>query len=261
MERRSPLRMLASIGLVYGAIAAYAHFLTDPQIFLPQPASYAMTPDLLTLESGGERIAARYLPNPKATYTLLFSHGNAEDLGDDRVIHEDLRDLGFSVFAYDYRGYGRSTGRPSEPGCYQDIDAAYRYLVDTLKVEPRRIIVYGRSVGSGPTVDLVSRTPGVAGMILENPFMSAFRVRTVVPLLPFDKFDNLGKMGRVEVPVLVMHGRGDEVIPFFHGEALYAAAREPKANFWVDRAGHNELMDWDPAGYRKAIQGFVKLLR
>lgn len=249
-----------SAALIYGTLAGYAQFLTDGQIFLPGPASYGPDPGLITLRSGDERIAARYLPNPKATYTVLFSHGNAEDLGDDADLLKDLRDMGFAVLGYDYRGYGQSTGKPSEAGAYADIDAAYGYLTGALGVPPARIIVYGRSVGSGPSVDLASRTPGLAGLILENPFMSAFRVRTVVPLLPFDKFDNLGKIGRVSAPVLVMHGTGDEVIPFFHGEAIYAAAREPKRRFWVDRAGHNEIATWDPLGYRQAIQGFASAL-
>src|SRR5574342_467910 len=118
-------------------------------IFLPPAPSYPDMPDVIRLATAsGERIAAVYLPNPRATYTMLFSHGNAEDLGGIRPLLPVLQDLGFSVLAYDYRGYGLSEGQPSERNVYADIDAAYDYLTRDARVQPGRLILYGRSLGA-----------------------------------------------------------------------------------------------------------------
>src|SRR5260370_14117469 len=152
-------------------------------IFLPHPSSYNDSPEILKLRStNGSLISALYLPNPSARFTLLVSHGNAEDLGDDRYWLEDLRRAGFSVFAYDYQGYGTSQGKPSEKGAYDDEYAAYDYLIANLKIAPDRIIICGRSVRSGPAVHLAARRPA-AGLILQSPVASAFRVLTRIAVL------------------------------------------------------------------------------
>jgi fermentation-respiration switch protein FrsA (DUF1100 family) len=118
--------------------------------------------------------------------------------------------------------------------------AVYRHAVETLKVPPSRIVLYGRSVGSGPASDLAARVP-VGGLVLESAFVSAFRVLTKVPLLPFDRFHNLHHVRQVRAPILVIHGTDDEVIPVSHGRRLYEAAREPKQALWVEGAHHNDV--------------------
>ena len=111
--------------LLYVGLLAFGYFLSDRYIFLPRPSSYKDTPDFLKLTTeDGNKITALYLPNPSAKFTLLISHGNSEDLGDDQDWHEDLRKAGFNVFAYDYEGYGTSEGKPSETRTYQDESAA-----------------------------------------------------------------------------------------------------------------------------------------
>src|SRR5215469_135275 len=213
--------------VLYLALVIYAWFLSDQQIFLPQPSSYRDGPEILKLKSAnGKLISALHLPNPSAAFTLLISHGNAEDLGDDRPWLEDLRRSGFNVFAYDYQGYGTSQGRPTEKTAYEDENAAYDYLTLTLKAPPDRIIIFGRSVGSGPAVHLAARRPAAA-LILQSAFLSAFRVVTRVPILPFDKFPNYKEMGRVRCPVLIIHGTQDSVINFSHGQKLFALAQAP----------------------------------
>src|SRR6516164_4923203 len=130
--------------VLYFSLAIYAWFFSDQQIFLPQPASYKDGPEILKLRStGGNLISALLLPNPAADFTLLVSHGNAEDLGDDRDWLEGLRRAGFNVFAYDYQGYGTSQGKPGEKGAYDDENAAYDYLTSELKVAPERVIIFG----------------------------------------------------------------------------------------------------------------------
>lgn len=235
-------------------------FVSDSLIFRPHNASYHDDQTILKLTTAdGIKISARYLPNPPATYTILYSHGNGEDLGDDRGLLQGLHDLGFSVLSYDYHGYGTSDGSPSEAIAYKDIDAAYAYLTTTLKIPTNRIIVFGRSLGGGPSVDLASRRP-VGGLVVESSFMTAFRARTQVALLPFDKFRSIEKIGRVRCPVLVMHGTSDYVIPFHHGVELYTAVRSPKCHLWVEGAGHNNLRRIAGNRYPKAIRAFMALV-
>ena len=253
--------MALSAAFVYAAVAAWVWVVSDRMIFLPPPPSYRNTTDILKVPTaGGERIAAVYLPNPGATYTVLFSHGNGEDLGWVLPLLPALRDLGFGVFAYDYRGYGLSEGQPSEQHVYADIDAAYGYLTRELRVPPERIILYGRSLGAGAAVDLAARQ-AVGGLILESPFLSAFRVMTRVPLFPFDKFRNVDKIGRVGCPVLVMHGEADEIVPLWHGQRLFETAPGPKMFVAIPGAHHNDFM-WVAAGrYATAMRDFEALLR
>ncbi len=257
----SVLRLVLSVVLVYAAVAAWAGIISDRMIFLPPPPSYRDTPDVLKLPTAdGERIAAVHLPNPAATYTLLLSHGNAEDLGYVGPTLPPMRDLGFGVFAYDYRGYGLSDGRPSERHVYADIDAAYDYLTREQRIPPARVILYGRSLGAGAAVDLAARRP-VGALILESPFLTAFRVMTRVPLFPFDKFRNVDKIGRVRCPVLVMHGEADEIVPLWHGQRLFERAPGPKMFVSVPGAHHNDFMWVAGARYATALRDFEALHR
>lgn len=253
-------RLVRSILFIYAFLCVYVFFTADGKIFLPQPSTYQDSREILKLTSGEHfQISAVYLPNPAATYTILYSHGNAEDLGDIQPVLQELHNIGFSVFAYDYRGYGTSQGTPSEGNAYRDIDAAYNYLTQQLRVPTQRIIAYGRSVGGGLAVDLAARKL-VGGLIMESAFTSAFRVVLPIPILPFDKFRNLDKIKKVKCPVLVMHGKADEVIPFPHSQQLFAAANEPKRYLWVDGAGHNDLMWVDSDRYAKTLHEFTQLV-
>ena len=250
---------LISLGIIYVALSVYAYFTAEKYLFQPQRAFYKDTPQILKLTSGsGIRISARYLPNPKATFTILYSHGNAEDIGLLRSTFQQIHDMGFSVFAYDFRGFGTSEGRPSEQGAYEDITAAYNYLTVTLHIPLERILALGRSVGSGAAVDLATRKP-LAGLILESPFLSAYRIVTNIPLFPFDKFNNFAKISHVRCPILILHGRQDATVPFWHSETLFRAANAPKQSLWVDNAGHNNLMEAAGNRYVQALREFVAL--
>lgn len=263
-------RMVVVFVSLYIALIVLALF-SDRLIFQPQPSTYtdqslAMTVSHMNvpgqvfhLVSGSERISAVYLPNAEAQFTILFSHGNAEDLGDSLNFLQMYRDAGFAVFAYDYRGYGTSTGRPSESGVYQDVATAYAYLTTTLKVPAEQVISMGRSVGCAPAIHLAA-THQTAGLIAEAPFMSAFRVLTRVPLLPWDKFNNLRDIQHVHVPVLIIHGRKDDVVPFWHGQRVFRAASEPKAFVAVDGAGHNDVLFVAGKRYFDAIKAFAESL-
>lgn len=246
---------------IYAFVSLIAVFLSDWMIFQPHSAGYRDNAGIIKLSSrDGARISAKFLANPGATFTILFSHGNAEDIGDDEAILEGLRDAGFAVFVYDYQGYGTSEGAPSERHAYEDVDAAYDYLVQTLHVEPNRIIAFGLSVGGGPATDLAFRRP-VAGLILESSFTSAFRVLTRIPVLPLDKFDNLRKIKQVHCPVLVIHGTRDSVINSLHGRQLFAAANDPKQSFWVENANHNDVPLVAGDRYYDSLRRFAELIQ
>ena len=251
-------KLLVVLVLVYAALLIFALFLSDGVIFQPRLSSYQDAPEILKLATAnGSRISAVYLPNDSAKFTLLVSHGNAEDLGDGRYWLEDLRRAGFAVFAYDYEGYGTSQGKPSEKRVYQDVETAYDYLVVNLKVPPERVIIFGKSVGSGPAVHIAAIRP-VAALILQSPFVSAFRVLTRIPLLPFDKFPNYKNIPHVHCPVLIIHGTVDTVIGPWHGQKLYDLANDPKSYFWVKGADHNDLEMRAGKSYLAALQQFTQ---
>jgi fermentation-respiration switch protein FrsA (DUF1100 family) len=244
------------IVLTYVGVGLYAFFFTDRIIFQPPRSEYHDTRATLKLKSpDGVEISATYLQNSRAAYTILYSHGNAEDLATLAPALEDLRAIGFSVFAYDYHGYGTSAGKPREKNAYEDEDAAYDYLVHTLHTPAERIIALGRSLGGAMAIDLAARKP-LAGLIVESSFLSALRVVTHFRIFPFDKFRNLDKIQKVRCPVLVIHGRRDEVIPFWHGVRLFELANQPKMNLWVEGAGHNDLSAVAGPRYEQALQGF-----
>ena len=255
---RTVLLILAGI---YLAVLIVAILFSEQLIFQPQPPGYRDSAAILKITSlGGAKVSATYLPNPKATFTILFSHGNAEDIGYDAPLLEQIRDAGFSVFAYDYQGYGTSEGKPTEQHAYDDEDAAYNYLLQTMHIQPNRIIAFGRSVGTGPATDLASRRP-VAGLILQSPFTSAFRVMTRVSILPFDRFNNLRKITGVRCPVLIIHGTADTVINISHGRALFDVANEPKQSLWVEGANHNDLEMVAGSRYADSMAAFAKLIQ
>ncbi len=236
------LRLIRSVVLIYAAIIIFFYFYADRMIFLPQPSSYEDGPNILKIKTETDtHISALYLPNPKAEFIILYSHGNAEDIGNIRFLLERFNLNGFSVFAYDYQGYGTSGGRPSETKAYQDIEAAYQYITNQLKIHPDRIIAMGRSIGSAVATHLACQYQ-IAGLILESPLTSAFRVITHIPLSPIDKFNNFRNIKNIYCPVLIIHGTDDRIIPIWHGRKLFEKANEPKFNLWVENAGHNDDM-------------------
>lgn len=256
------LSLLLTLLAAYAGLALLAHLVADRMIFLPPPASYdaARLGVVHVTTEDGARIAALHLPNSAARFTVLYSHGNAEDLGHALPLLDELRAMGFAVIGYDYRGYGASTGGPpTAAGAERDHEAVYRWAVETLGIAPARLLLYGRSVGSGPAVELAAREP-VGGLVLESAFTSTYVVMTRVALLPFDRFPNLRRIRRVRAPVLVIHGTRDEVIPFTHGRRLHAAVPGPKQALWVDGARHNDVAWVAGASYGQALREFVALV-
>ncbi|KAG6975931.1 hypothetical protein JG688_00001859, partial [Phytophthora aleatoria] len=219
-------------------------------VFQPPSATYGYTRRYFFLVTAmHNRIPAFFIPCDKAEYTVLFSHGNAEDLG---MIYDWFREvsrrLQANVMSYDYSGYGISEGEPSEEACFADIEAAFAYLVNVKKIPPSKIILYGRSLGSGPTTHLAVKQSSleqpVAGLILQSPVLSMFRVVfNFRYTLPGDLFCNIDIIEQVRSPVTVIHGTRDEVVPFWHGEGLFEMCpQEWRCKpLWVTDAGHNNI--------------------
>jgi pimeloyl-ACP methyl ester carboxylesterase len=180
---------------------------------------------------------------PGSRLMSLHLHGNGGNITHRSLAARHIADAGSSVLLLDYRGYGRSEGRPTERGLYEDAEAAYRWIL-AQGFEPQQIIVHGESLGTAVAVDLASRLP-CAGVVLEAPFTSAramaWRVLPVLgPALVWG-YDSLSKIGRVRVPIFVIHGDEDEVIAYEFGRELFRAAPEPKSFWTIQGATHNDL--------------------
>ena len=209
----------------------------------------------------GERSQAWWMPLEEMRGAVLFSHGNAGTMADRLEFAAILRDQGVGVFFYDYGGYGNSSGRPSEERCYQDIRAAWQWLTEEKGIAPERIVLMGRSLGGGPTIQLATEV-SPAGVIVESSFTSipdvAAQTFFFLPVryLVRHHMDNAAKIGAIEEPVMVLHSPRDDVISYRHGEALYAAATEPK-RFVEMRGSHNDgwFVSYPEYGY--ALHAFM----
>ena len=188
-------------------------------LFQPPPPTFLHPSRHFWLNTGhGSRIPAFFIERPAATVTILFSHGNAEDLG---MIYDWFNDLArvlrVNIMAYDYTGYGKSNGTASEDNCYNDIDAAYKYLTEVRRIQPEQIVLYGRSLGSGPSCYLASKTAtcgrSVGGVILQSPLLSAYRVAFNFRFTMIgDRFPNIDYAPSIACPVFIIHGTQDEVV-------------------------------------------------
>ena len=211
--------------------------------------------------SDGVKLHGWFMPSRKPSgLTLLLLHGNAGNISHRMDKYRVLLELGVDVFAFDYRGYGNSTGEPSEAGLYLDANTAYRYLTQQRGIAPQRLILYGESLGSTVAVNLASTQPS-GGVVLEEAFTSAADVaQRMYPFLPVrwlvrHKFDTLEKISRVNAPLLILHSQDDELFPLSYARRLLAAAKPPK-QLVVLHGGHNDAFATSAARYHAALQQF-----
>lgn len=253
-------RICLLLAAAWGLAAIGAHFISAGMIFPRPPLKYAPGPDIVTLTApDGTRLATRHWPNPGAKYTILYLHGNYEDLGSLADYVPQFLQAGYAVFAFDYRRYGLSEGTPDETNLYADTRLAYDHVRQHLGVPAERILVFGYSLGGAPAIDLALHRP-VAGLVLQGAFVSAYRVMTRIPLFPGDKLVNLRKAAHVTCPVLVIHGTDDRTVPCWHGEALYAAVKAPKQSLFIGGGPHAGLADFAGPRYWEALQQFTAWL-
>ncbi|KQJ95293.1 alpha/beta hydrolase domain-containing protein 17C isoform X1 [Brachypodium distachyon] len=231
--------------------------------FPPDPPTYAVRKDeatgrlvasggvprdsamdvLLVDTARGTKVVAFYLRNPCARLTVLYSHGNAADLGQLYDLFVQLKvNLKVNLMGYDYSGYGASTGKPSEENTYADIEAVYQCLETEYGISQENVILYGQSVGSGPTLHLASRLPRLRAVVLHSAILSGLRVVCHVNFtFCFDIYKNVKKIKKVKCPVLVIHGTDDDVVNWSHGNELWKLAREPYDPLWIKGGGHCNL--------------------
>ena len=236
------MRIPKSLALIYCILAVLAFAFSDHLIFQPPKPGYQIS-DLGMLQIArpqGEKVSVFHLKAEPDMPTILWSHGNAEDIGYLRERFLDFHARGYGVLAYDYPGYGHSDGKPNEQGCYEAVTAAYTHLTKTLQIPNEQIIIYGQSVGSGPAVWIASQKP-CAGLILVSPFVSVFRAATKFPIFFGDKFKNINLIGDIGMPLLIVHGEQDQVISQWHGRKLHELHSGPKTFVGISDAGHNDL--------------------
>lgn len=239
----------------YALMCLYLYFNQSGMLYLPgyggankqaTPADAGLVYEELQLVTDDAvQLHAWYVPARQARGVILFCHGNAGTIADRLATLELLNELGFAVLIFDYRGYGRSDGEPSEQGTYHDAEAAWQYLRarDYAAVE---IVIMGRSLGAAVAAQLADRhTP--AALVLESSFTSVPDVAAqLYPLLPVRllsrfSYNTLERLPRIQAPLLIVHSRDDEIIPYSHGRRLFQAANEPK-QFLPLKGGHNDAI-------------------
>jgi fermentation-respiration switch protein FrsA (DUF1100 family) len=209
----------------------------------------------------GIKLHGWYIPSDSAGGILLFCHGNAGNIGDRLESIKVFHDLGLSVLIFDYRGFGQSEGRISESGSYLDAHAAWEFLTHDKRISSGRIFIFGRSLGSAVAAQLAC-TVSAAGLILESGFSSIPELgQQIYPYLPVKslsriKYPAWEYLSRCKIPVLIIHSRDDEIIPFSHGQHLYTAASEPK--YFIELSGsHNEGFLVSGPVYTEGLGKFV----
>ena len=228
------------------------------------PADWGLTYEDVSFEAAdGTRLHGWFFPVPGKAPTILFSHGNAGNISHRIDNVKNLLGYGLQVFIYDYRGYGKSKGTPSEGGIYQDGLAAYDYLINQRKISPEKIIPFGRSLGAAVAIE-ISKKRDVRSLIIESAFTSTkdmaksmFLFMILSPFVP-PNYNNLKKIEEITVPKLIIHGENDGLVPFSMGKRLYHAASAPKYFFPIQGAGHNDTYFVGGKRYFAAFSDFAR---
>ena len=263
---------LGLVLLLYGGALAWLLFNEDRMVYFPEagpvpvPAGLPVQPVSFSAGEGVRLSAWVIVPESDTARWILILHGNAGNLGSPgRPEHNrQLRDLGLGLLALDYRGYGESQGKPSEAGLYADARAAYAYLTQVRRIPAQRIVIYGHSLGAAVAIELATTAPA-AGLIVEGAFTSVpDRGAELWPLIPVrliarNRFPSLERIGRIRMPVLVIHGRDDTTIPIAHGRRLFQAASEPKT-FLEVAGGHDDAYAVGARVYQEGIHRFLASL-
>lgn len=265
--------MLQSIllitGLVWLLLTALLYLFQPHFIYYPHKQLLGTPEDIdlayrdVALQTDdGLSIHGWYIPHPEARAKLLFLHGNAGNVSHRLDSLKIFNDLGLSVFIIDYRGYGRSDGRPSEQGTYKDAKAAWHYLNEQLNKDDQAIIVFGRSLGGGVASWLATQV-NTDGLILESTFTSIMDMGKhyypylPIPLITRIRYDSLANITAITSPILFIHSQNDQIVPYKYGRALFAKATSEK--IFVDITGdHNSGFIVSGKSYTDALDAFIQ---
>lgn len=236
----------------FGLYGAQRHLVFEPdRILHAAPADYSFpVQDVVIAASGGPERTLHGWWVPAANShgkIVLYLHGNDGNVSTSMNGIVTLRELGYSVFMLDYRGYGASSGGfPSEAGVYEDAQSAWEYLVRERGVNPANLVIYGHSLGGAIAIELAVHHPEAAGLIVESSFTSIYDMAmrepryAMIPVGLFlnQRFDSLAKVSRLTLPVLYIHGTADETVPLEMGEELYKATPSAWGFIKVHAGGH-----------------------
>lgn len=275
-------KMLRAIALVllltftaYVTLCVYMWATQKSLIFEPTPLLQS-TPDRMGLEYtelhipsgiGAERgdMDAWWIPAAHGdSPTFLYLHGNDRNIASNLSHVQRLHDLGYNVLLVDYRGFGKSSGgQPSEAKVFEDAEATWHYLVEQGHIAPHRLFIYGHSLGGAIAIDLASHHPEAAGLIVESTFTSMLEMGELnygylpVSLLLNQRFESLSKMDKLKIPLLIIHGTWDNLVPVAMAKRLYAAAPGPKSMTLIEGGGHNNSGSVGWVEYRDALSAFI----
>ena len=260
---------LRAIAISITGVLALMFFLQSRLVYFPDaqiiatPADKGMAYEEISFEAAdGVQLSAWYVPGAASRGVVLFSHGNGGNISYNLPYVEILHRVGLSTFIYDYRGYGRSKGKPTEEGTYNDAAGAWQYLTKNREVPAGQILLYGQSLG-GPIAAKLATEKTPAALILDSTFTSFVDIAGYhYPFLPVRwlarfEYNTLEHVKAVRCPVLVIHSTDDEIAPFSQGVALFEAAPEPK-RFIKLRGGHNDALFLSAEAYRSGLDAFLK---
>jgi fermentation-respiration switch protein FrsA (DUF1100 family) len=257
------LKLLLGVLVAFGGFVALMYVAQRSLMYFPDrervPPAAAGLPSAeeVALDSAGERVIVWHVPPRGEKPVVVYFHGNGGALRHRADRFRALTSDGTGLVALSYRGYGGSTGSPSETGFIADGEAAYRFAVARYPAE--RIVLFGESLGTGVAVALAAEHK-IGRLVLQAPFTSAADVAALVywflpvRLLMKDPFYSDGRIGRVTAPVLILHGARDRVVPIGLGERLYSLAGEPKRFVRLPEGGHNDL---DGHGVLAEVRAFL----
>ncbi len=236
-------------------------FFPDPYL-VGTPRDYGLEyEEIYFTAEDGVRLHGWWVPRASAP-VLLWFHGNAGNISHRLENIKLLHDLAeVQVFIFDYREYGKSEGRISREGTFQDAAAAYRYVIESRQVPAGEVVLFGRSLGTALATDLAERLP-CRSLIIESAFTnSSDMARLLAPFgldwRPKVPYDNLGKIDKLKVPLLIIHGDRDEIIPVEMGRRLFAAAKEPKELYIIAGAHHNDTYLVGGQEYFERLKSFI----
>lgn len=265
------INVLLAVAVAYAAICALVFLFQPRLVYFPQvahevnasPLAAGLKYENVVLDAGdGVKVHAWWIPAREARGAMVLTHGNAGNISHRVGYATMFNRLGYSVLLFDYRGYGKSTGHPDEEGTYRDAAAAWQYVNKAQKFTARDIVLVGESLGGGVATWLAQKHPPRA-LILASTFTSVPDLgATVYPWLPVRwlariRYDNLWRIGSIESPVMIAHSPGDDIVPYRHGQTLFAAAREPKEMLEL-AGGHNEGFIFARDAWIDAIARFLE---
>jgi len=264
------LKFILIVAACYGLLIVVVYLMQGRMLYLPEvpgrkltmtPASVGMDYQDVSIETADGVTLHGWFIAGRSSQVLLFFHGNAGNISHRLDSIRQFQNLGLSVLIIDYRGYGQSEGRTTERGIYRDADAAWRYLIEERGMVARNIVIFGRSLGASVASWLAARHQPLA-LIVESSFTSVPDIaKDLYPWLPVRWLSRLSHATRdyvrdVRCAVLVVHSRDDEIIPFHHGEAIFASANEPRALLAI-RGTHNDAFLRDEDVYIEGLRAFL----